>query len=312
MLLCIASFLTSCITTVTEPLDLAFEEKLVVRGVVRSGDALDSVAMSITKSLPALAEPTTSQLQVSGITGTISIQSPNSAQTQTFSLRQQTPLLYGIANNSSSTSIRAASGTLLTLNLTRKLPNGTEQRASAETRIPPQPVIREVRIVPQPTLVVTTATPIPGATPTTSVRTDTLFAAEVRFDALPRIAYRIAIQGVDSLGNAQGGQELTKELTQVFEGGVLFHTDASVQERTVTSPSLPRQTQVFLRSSAFRYKITVYAFDEAYYPYFLTRGRGQQASSLFGGTNENITWNVQGDAIGMFISVAERTVWVRK
>lgn len=292
ILLCIASLLSSCITTVTEPLDLAFEEKLVVRGVVRSGEALQNI--SITKSLPALAEPTDATLQASGVEGTITVNG------QAFPLVKQTPIFYGIRQ----ASIRATSGAVCKLSLTRKLPNGTVQAASAETRIPPQPVIREVRIVQQTVLSVTSATPIPGASPVTIVSTDTVFAAEVVLDALPRVAYRIGIQAIDTIRN--------QALTQVYEGSVLFHTESSSQERTVNSPTLPRQTQVLLRNPAFRYKVIVYAFDEAYYPYFLTRSRGQQAASLFGGANENVTWNMQGDAIGMFIGSSEMSVLISK
>ncbi|TAE29481.1 MAG: DUF4249 family protein [Candidatus Kapaibacterium sp.] len=291
ILLCMASFLNSCITTVTAPLDISFEEKLVVRGVVRSGEALENI--SITKSLPVLEEPTNAGLQVSGVEGTIAVNG------QIYPLVQQSPMLYGIQQPS----IRAASGMLLTLNLTRKLPNGTVQSASAETRIPSQPVIRGVRIIPQTVLSVTTATPIPGAQPVTIVSMDTVFAAEVVLEAEPRVAYRIGLQAIDTSQN--------QALTQVYESSVLFHTESAAQERTINSSALPRNTQVLLRNPAFRYKIIVYAFDEAYYPYFLTRGRGQQATNIFGGANENVSWNVKGDAIGMFIGVTERTVFVR-
>ncbi len=294
--LCMASLLSSCITTVTAPLDIAFEERLVVRGVVRSGEALENI--SITKSLPVLEEPTNTGLQVGGVEGTITVNGQG-LNNQTYPLVQQSPILYGIRQPS----IRAASGMLLTLNITRKLPNGTVQSASAETRIPPQPVIRGVRIIPQTVLSVTTATPIPGADPVTIVRMDTVFAAEVMLEAEPRVAYRIGIQAIDTAQN--------QALTQVYESSVLFHTESAAQERTLNSSALPRNTHVFLRNPAFRYKVIVYAFDEAYYPYFLTRGRGQQATNIFGGANENVSWNIKGDAIGMFIGIAERTVFVR-
>jgi hypothetical protein len=284
-LLCGAFCLHSCITTITEPLDLAHSEKLVVRGILRAGEAIDNI--SITTSLPTLADLTDSAIAVKDAQGTLTVSGT------AYPLRLQGASVYGIP------SLRAESGKTYSLRIQR----GTKT-VQAETQIPPKPQVQSVRIIPQLILSATSATPIPGAEPVITFRTDTTFAAEVDVQALPRTVYRVAIQVVDSVRGV--------ELTQLYDGAALFHTEATPISRTLTSGALPLQTRGFLRGVGARFRVVVYAYSEAYYAYLLTRSRGQQASNILGGANDNVSWNVQGDGIGLFIGVAETKFLVQR
>ncbi len=51
------------------------------------------------------------------------------------------------------------------------------------------------------------------------------------------------------------------------------------------------------------YKISVQAYDEAYYAYFTSYINGNDDDGPFS-QNRNVKWNVQGDGIGMFIGIA--------
>ncbi len=66
-----ASILTSCITTLTEPLALSFEEKLVVRGVIEAGKPIGNIAIS--RLLPALNTLSDSSGAVYDAVGTLSV-----------------------------------------------------------------------------------------------------------------------------------------------------------------------------------------------------------------------------------------------
>jgi hypothetical protein len=289
-LLCGVLCLHSCITTITEPLDLAHSEKLVVRGILRAGETIDNI--SITTSLPALADLTDSAIAVKDAQGTLTVSG------MAYPLRLQGASLQGASVYGIPT-LRAVSGTTYTLRIQR----GTKT-VQAETQIPPKPQVQSVRIIPQLILSATSATPIPGAEPVITFRTDTTFAAEVDVQALPRTVYRVAIQVIDSVRGV--------ELTQLYDGTSLFHTEATPIARTLTSGALPLQTRGLLRSVSARFRVVVYAYSEAYYAYLLTRSRGQQASNILGGANDNVSWNVQGDGIGLFIGVAETSFLVQK
>lgn len=49
------------------------------------------------------------------------------------------------------------------------------------------------------------------------------------------------------------------------------------------------------------YIFVVCAYDVQFYQYFITRYNGQSGDEIFGGSSNNIIWNVKGDGIGLFI-----------
>lgn len=49
------------------------------------------------------------------------------------------------------------------------------------------------------------------------------------------------------------------------------------------------------------YKFVVYAYDEQFYPYFITRFNGNSTDGILGGSSNNIIWNIKGDGIGLFV-----------
>lgn len=278
--------MTSCITTLTEPLALSFEEKLVIRGVIEAGKPIGNIAIS--KSLPALNALSDSSGAVYDAVGTLSVNG------RTFPLRLQNRTtsgasLYTALNNG--VPIIAESGSQYTLSVQW---NG--KSAEAQTGVPAAPNLQSVRLLRREILSLTSATIIPGTQPVTTTRRDTLYGAEITILPLAETAYRASIYLADVQGNP---------LTESYDGGLAFSTNATNIPSNLVSGLLPLQTQALSRSMPVGYTATVTAFDKAYYTYALTRSRGQQTSNLFGGTNgENVLWNVKGDGIGLFIGVA--------
>lgn len=289
-MICIALALSSCITTLTEPLSLSYSEKLVIRGVLQAGKPICDIA--ITKSLPALSDLSDSATAIRYAVGTLSVNGRD------YPLRLQPGSVSGATSNSlllyaaysADTVLVAASGSTYTLTV-----QWQGKTAQAQTSVPPAPVLLSGRLIRQELVSLTSATYIPGTQPVTTTQRDTLFAAEVDVQTLPRIAYRTALDIRDVRGNA---------LTQGYEGELVFTANDETVNRAIVSGLLPSQTRIFARTMSVAYTATVYAFDKAYYDYALTRSRGQQTSNLFGGTSgENVVWNVKGDGIGLFIGV---------
>lgn len=56
----------------------------------------------------------------------------------------------------------------------------------------------------------------------------------------------------------------------------------------------------FLKELVF----VVYAYDTQFYPYFITQYNGESSDAIFGGSTNNISWNVKGDGIGLFLGRA--------
>lgn len=286
MALSVSFMLTSCITTLTEPLALSFEEKIVIRGVLKAGEPVRDIAIS--KSLPALSAINDSATAVYDATGTLSVNG------RTFPLVLQNDVqsgasLYTALNNG--VPIIAEADAMYTLNVQW---NG--KSAAAQTSVPSVPQVQDIRLLRREILSLTSATYIPGTQPVTTTRRDTLFGAEIFIIPLPETAYRASVYLADVHGNA---------LTSSYDGTLVLSTNATNIASALVSGLLPLQTQTFSRAMPVRTIATITAFDKAYYHYALTRSRGQQASNLFGGTNgENVIWNVSGDGIGLFIGVA--------
>ncbi len=61
--------------------------------------------------------------------------------------------------------------------------------------------------------------------------------------------------------------------------------------------------QNYIRS----YTYYLYAFDEPYLNYHNTSHQGESNSNIFGSEGLNVIWNVEGDAIGLFIGMTRTT-----
>lgn len=49
------------------------------------------------------------------------------------------------------------------------------------------------------------------------------------------------------------------------------------------------------------YVYVLCSYDAQFYPYFITRYNGQSGDEIFGGSSNNIQWNIKGDGIGLFL-----------
>ena len=287
------SVLTSCITTVTDPGALPYEEKIVIRGIVEAGKPLEHIQIS--RTLPTLAEFSDSafalpeaevKIQVRGNTIPLVLEPSTSGQT-----------MFSAPN------LIAREGETYTITVKWRT-----KTATAETTVPQKPQILAVRVIEQLRPSFTTATTVPGADPQIITFIDTVKALESVVMPIADIVYSAGLQIISQANPSV-------PLTSIFVGQPLRFTDSPPREQVILSGSLPSQTLIFTRFANNTppqglyqqgvYQLSLYAFDKAYYDYALTRSRGQQAANLFGGTNgENVLWNVRGDGIGLFIGVA--------
>ncbi len=51
--------------------------------------------------------------------------------------------------------------------------------------------------------------------------------------------------------------------------------------------------------------IRIHAFDEAFYNFFLTQDANAATNNIFTSTGINLRWNIEGDAIGLFIGTSD-------
>lgn len=296
-----ALLLNSCATTtVTDPVELPYEEKIVVRGILTAGEPVRDIHIS--RTVPVLAEQTPEIFWVKDAEASIS----DGSRTYPLTLQPFEPLqsttaaqrtLYAAAG------LIAESGKEYTLTVRWK-----SLRATAITRIPPEPTVISAQLhsVIVPTITIATTTPPPGRPSTTGnvqikQGRDTLMAAEITISRLStgNAVFRAGLELADT------EQNLAK--TALYIGNLSTMNEANNGTIVINTDVLPSQTRSLLRNTAIKPQARIYAFDGQYEQYLNTRGRGNQSSGgLFGGSGEgNIQWNVQGDGIGLFIGLAE-------
>jgi hypothetical protein len=95
--------------------------------------------------------------------------------------------------------------------------------------------------------------------------------------------------------NAQSGFRLEDSVISVLQR----EEDKNLQNHlTIRSRNIPEELVRQWRSSFF---IRVHAFDEEFYKFFLTQDANNATNNIFSQSGINLRWNVEGEAIGMFI-----------
>jgi hypothetical protein len=281
-----ALWCSACISQVNDTGALPFEEKIVIRGLLIAGESARNIQIS--RTIPILNDINDSAFAV--------------RDAQAFILTQGRQFQLTLQNDSDTDSTRQRSlyeAKGLTIQERQQyeiIVRWNGKTATAVTTIPVTPRIVAARLIEVLRPIVTSGTITPGQPPRLQTLTDTLLAADIRIRSRTNLAYNAAIQ-------------IHNETTQTFSPlyiGETFFIDALAADSiySITSGRIPSQTRKLLTEPNVLPVVTIFAYDEPYYRYILTRDRARQAASPLGGAGENVAWNIQGDGIGLFIGVA--------
>jgi hypothetical protein len=286
---------SGCISEVTNPGALPFEEKIVIRGLLIAGEPVQNIQIS--RTIPILNDLSDSAFAVRDAQATIAANGREYPLTlqqgaDVDSTRQRS--LYEAKN------LLVQEGQQYTITVQW---NG--KTATANTTVPTKPVLASATLFTVVRPLVTTGTITPGQPPQLRTIADTLFAADTRIRS--RAAYNAAYNAGLFLADKNGQPQ-----SSIFIGETLLITPSTADSSfSLVSGRLPSQYKTLLADSTIVPFVRVFAYDEPYYRYVLTRDRARQAASPLGGAGENVLWNVEGDGIGVFIGVAVSSIVVR-
>ena len=279
-----ASFLLSACTSTIDPseLQLPYEEKIVVRGLIEAGLPLSDIQIS--RTLPPLdtfgldkvfVSDAQAMVRIDGMSYAMQMQPNSTPNTTTNSLTVRSlyyaPLL----------TVQSGKTYQLTVQWRGKT-------ATATTRVPAPPTPDNVRLL---------LNTVPR--PDNSSITDTVFTLEATVRGQPNDVYRLGAQLRDSLGIRNVSLRGFGDIVQVPEsGGTVVVRSDTWRGTTATTSSL----------DLVRGRLTLFwvleVYDGAYYQYFLSRNRGGQTNPFSPG-GPNVEWNVEGNGLGMFIGMAQ-------
>jgi hypothetical protein len=297
-------FTVSCsTTTITDPVELPYEEKIVVRGVLTAGQPVKDIMIS--RTVPVLAPQTQEEFWVKDADAVI------------VSDGKSYPLILQPfpAGQAVQRTMYAASGLTAeqgkTYTLTVRWHGKT---VTATTRIPVAPMLVSAKLltVVVPSFTIGTITVSTNGTmqrPTTGsiqIRaiTDTALTAEAVFLPKEQANYRAGLELRDTARNLA--------VTGFYLGGLLTNENIVNGMLTVPSATLPSQTRKLVGGTVAA-RLTVYVLDPQYERYYATRNRANQSGfNLFGGASDsNVEWNVQGDGLGLFLGLVETNILLR-
>ncbi|TAE25795.1 MAG: DUF4249 family protein [Candidatus Kapaibacterium sp.] len=273
-----------CFTPITEPPDLPYDERVVIRAILMVGEPMNEIQIS--RTLPPLDTFSYRKIFIENAKASITVDGqvlPLELYTRNTTGTAIVRSLYRVPN------MRTQPGKLYTLNVEWQSPTtGRTLRASAETRTPSAPLVDSARVI------------AAFRTNTTTMRVDTIFASEAFVQARAQESMRVGTLLLS------GGQVVS---SRGYGDASFIQSSASVSLRS-NDWTLPRELStatVQLLSGFLQSRVVVETYDTDYNKYFQTRNRSGQPSPLNPG-GPNIDWNVKGDGIGMFIGAAQ---WVR-
>jgi Domain of unknown function (DUF4249) len=278
-LMCIVSLyvLSSCFGAISDPVELPYDEKLVIRALLIVGEQVNDIQIS--RTLPPLDTFSYAKVFVGNAKATLTIDGlpyqlelqPRTTTATTVPYRS----LYRIPN------LRVQAGKTYALNVEWQNSTGKTLIAQASTRTPTEPQIDSVRLSPAFTLAA-------------SGKADTVFTTEVFTKGRPNEMMRAGSLLINPLGQviaSFGYGDVTffeQNVPTLLKSNNWRYTTATVQ---VLTGQL--QTRAIIET-----------YDGDYYKYFQTRNRSGQPSPLNPG-GPNIDWNIKGDGIGVFSSVIQ-------
>jgi hypothetical protein len=300
----IALFTASCATTtITDPVELPYEEKIVIRGILTAGEPVRDVFIS--RTVPVLAPQKPEEFWVKDAEASITSDGKSfPLKLQEFDPKQTVQRTFYAASG-----LIAEAGKTYTLTV-----RWHGKTATATTRVPnaPTPVSVRLRTVIVPSITISTiAVSTNGTTPrptTGSIQIravqDSVLLAEASFAPKEDAVYRAGLELTDTAQNLA--------VTSLYIGAIFTNEDVRNGILTVPASTLPTQTRKLL-GGVVAARMRLYTLDAQYARYYSTRGRATQSGfSLFGGTSDsNVEWNVQGGGIGLFLGMAETIVIVK-
>jgi hypothetical protein len=263
--------LAACQRPVESEVEIPYEEKIVVRGLLVAGEPLTDIQIS--RTLPPLDVFSYEKVFVANAQASVTVDGKN------FPLSLQSPFISTPAASPVQRSLYAASGVRVEAGKTYTIDvRWNNLRAAAQTTVPLAAEISAPQLV---TNVVPSAT-LPNAT-------DTVLTVRASVNARAGEVYRIGAQ---------------------MTGGTSATRSASDAVRTMASgQTLLLQTDVWRNVARFltnpTTKITAFveSYDPQFFDYFQTRTRGGQPDIL-NPSGPNIEWNVTGDGLGVFMGMA--------
>ncbi len=280
-----------CFTPITEPPDLPYDERIVIRAILMVGEPMNEIQIS--RTLPPLDTFAYRKIFIENAKASITVDGqvlPLELYTRNTTGTAIVRSLYRVPN------MRTQPGKLYTLNVEWQSPvTGRTLRASAETRTPSAPLVDSARVI--------------AAFRTNSVtqRTDTIFVSEAFVQARAQESMRVGTLLLNGAGIAVSSRG--------YGDASFIQTSASISLRS-NNWELPRELStatVQVLNGFLQSRVIIETYDTDYNKYFQTRNRSGQPSPLNPG-GPNIDWNVKGDGIGMFIGAAQwfRVVPVRR
>lgn len=267
--------LSSCFGAISDPVELPYDEKLVIRALLIVGESVNDIQVS--RTLPPLDTFSYSKVFVGNAKVTLTIDGqpyqlelqPRTTTATTVPYRS----LYRIPN------LRVQAGKTYSLTVEWQNSAGKTLIAQAKARTPSEPHIDSVRLSPAFTVAV-------------SGKADTVFTTEVFAKGRPNEMMRVGSLLLNPVGQV---------MATFGYGDVTFFEQNVPNVPTLLKSNNWRFTTATVQvlSGQLRTRAIIETYDGDYYKYFQTRNRSGQPSPLNPG-GPNIDWNVTGDGIGVF------------
>jgi hypothetical protein len=308
--------ITSCQTAVDVNVELPYEEKIVVRGLLVAGEPLTNVQIS--RTLPPLEVFTYEKVLVTDAEVLVRSERTDGTNVRLdtltlLPLRQPTqnqPVrsLYG------KPSVRVEAGRRYVLTVRWRGSGNRVLVARAETRVPEPPQVITTRFqvaITQRSVGVPNA-PMLFTTDTTLTVSAVLRPQAIALQSPQMDVFRIGAQFIDSgrIVRAERSQADVITPTDSFarqaDGTLLLRT----ADWTRVPPTIWQAWQQG-RVRTLELWAIVQSYDEDYYRYYQTRNRGGQPDGFSPG-GPNVEWNVTGDGVGAWIGSAAVRVRVER
>lgn len=257
--------LNSCTETI-DSVDLPYTEKLVVRAILEAGKPINNI--SIIKTLPALDSFDINKAAITNADAFILVDN------QSYKLVHLGSGIYSAEN------LTAESGKKYEFKL-----NWNGKSCSATTTVP----------YPIEILEITKLAPVKNKR-----KNDWTVGLSGKIKIPAGVAVVGGFQYVDSLG--------IKETINRYTAKVFREQDSSSKgflRITMFSAQVTDTNNVIYDYDTYKLYNTIESYDIQFYDYFKTRSNGETIASTFGFTSSDVTWNIKGDGLGLFLGVAK-------
>jgi hypothetical protein len=277
LLLFLCCLLHACFTPIADPVELPYDEKLVIRGIIVVGEQLNEIQIS--RTLPPLDTFSYQKIFIANAKASITVDGqvlPMELQPLPTTASAIVRSLYRVPN------VRVQAGKTYSLNVEWTSPSGKTLIAKAQTLTPQPPLVDSVRVI--------ASFPFNSQTQ----RSDTVFSTEAFVQFRPNESIRAGTVLLNAVGQNVSSRGFGENVFAVQS------SSGTLRSNNWTFPASSAQ----VLSGTLRSRAIIETYDTDYNKYYQTRNRSGQPSPLNPG-GPNIDWNVTGDGIGMFIGMAQ-------